>query len=54
MIPTNEERRIAKEEGQSFIVMEYLDGITLNNRIAGKPLKTGTLLSLRPNERATL
>ncbi len=26
---------IAKDEGQSFIVMEYLEGMTLNQRIAG-------------------
>ena len=37
---------IAKNEGQSFIVMEYLEGLTLNNRIAGKPLETDTLLAL--------
>ena len=37
---------IAKNEGQSFIVMEYLEGLTLNNRIAGKPLETATLLAL--------
>src|ERR1700690_1298367 len=37
---------IAKDKGQSFIVMEYLEGVTLNNRIAGRPLETGTLLSL--------
>ena len=37
---------IAKNEGQSFIVMEYLEGLTLNNRIAGRPLETDTLLSL--------
>jgi len=37
---------IAKDGGQSFIVMEYLEGLTLNNRIAGKPLDTGALLSL--------
>ena len=37
---------IAKNEGQSFIVMEYLEGMTLNNRIAGRPLETETLLSL--------
>src|SRR5436853_6382855 len=37
---------IAKDEGQSFIVMEYLEGLTLNNRIAGRPLETATLLAL--------
>jgi eukaryotic-like serine/threonine-protein kinase len=37
---------IAKNEGQSFIVMEYLEGLTLNNRIAGRSLETGTLLAL--------
>jgi eukaryotic-like serine/threonine-protein kinase len=37
---------IAKSEGQSFIVMEYLEGLTLNNRIGGRPLETGTLLAL--------
>jgi serine/threonine protein kinase/Tol biopolymer transport system component len=37
---------IAKDGGQSFIVMEYLEGMTLNHRIAGRPLETATLLSL--------
>src|SRR5437763_16765870 len=37
---------IAKDEGQSFIVMEYLEGMTLNHRIAGRPLETGSLLAL--------
>ena len=37
---------IAKDEDQSFIVMEYLEGMTLNHRIAGRPLEADTLLSL--------
>jgi eukaryotic-like serine/threonine-protein kinase len=37
---------IAKSEDQSFIVMEYLEGMTLNHRIAGRPLEDATLLSL--------
>ena len=37
---------IAKHEGQSFIVMEFLEGTTLQYRIAGRPLETGSLLAL--------
>ena len=37
---------IGKEGAQSFIVMEFLDGMTLKNRIDGKPLETEALLCL--------
>src|SRR5580700_8153305 len=37
---------IGKHNGQSFIVMEYLEGMTLRHKIAGKPLETDTVLNL--------
>jgi serine/threonine protein kinase len=35
---------IANHAGQWFIAMEYLDGMTLGHRIAGRPLETPLLL----------
>jgi serine/threonine protein kinase/tetratricopeptide (TPR) repeat protein len=37
---------IGKNGDQSFLVMEYLDGMTLKHRIAGRPMETETILSL--------
>src|ERR1700683_5136931 len=37
---------IGKHNEQSFIVMEFLDGMTLKHRIGGKPLEINEVLSL--------
>jgi serine/threonine protein kinase len=37
---------IDEREGQNFIAMEFLDGVTLRHRIAGRPMETELILSL--------
>jgi eukaryotic-like serine/threonine-protein kinase len=37
---------IGEDAGHTFIAMEYLDGMTLKERIGGRPMETETLLNL--------
>ena len=37
---------VGEQDGQAFIAMEFLDGLTLKHRIAGRPLETDVLLPI--------
>jgi serine/threonine protein kinase len=37
---------IDDQHGQAFIAMEFLDGLTLKHRIAGRPMESQLILSL--------
>src|SRR5450759_1776405 len=37
---------VGEQDGQAFLAMEFLDGMTLKHRIGGKPVETDLLLSL--------
>ena len=37
---------IGEQEGEAFIAMEFLDGITLKHKIAGRPMETSEILAL--------
>src|SRR5450432_629361 len=37
---------IGEQDGQAFIAMEFLEGVTLKHKIAGRPMEASAILSL--------
>src|SRR5277367_3211143 len=37
---------VGEQNGEAFIAMEFLDGVTLKHRIAGRPMEIDTVISL--------
>jgi serine/threonine protein kinase len=37
---------IDEQDGQSFIVMEFMDGVTLKHRVGGRPMETESVLDI--------
>jgi serine/threonine protein kinase len=37
---------IGEQDGQAFIAMEFLDGMTLKHRVSGRPMEIETVLDL--------
>src|SRR5271169_6844372 len=37
---------VGQQDGKPFLAMEFLDGMTLKHKIAGKPVETDVLVSL--------
>src|SRR6266581_601291 len=37
---------IGEQDGKAFIAMEFLEGVTLKHKIAGRPMETSEILSL--------
>src|SRR5882724_11528440 len=45
---------VAKDDGRSYIAMEFLDGVTLKHQIAARPLETDVFLRIATDIAAAL